>query len=279
MLYSTDAQRLSLVANSGRVTDPIFQASKYLLDPITAPQSHRKTDSRHYFSPTAKTAEDIPLIIYPTPTTSASPTCSTFHPTNPFSSYRQQAFSAYAEDVLGYGQSTDKSTAEGEIRGRRRGRSLGERFPGDTSHRPLEVLKREAKAANRSPHLTKRQIPGADLIDNLDRSSVGGAYHHEGPYDATLLARNTSSKISPVEAVKETNAEALRATPKEHIRDALDKHIPLYGTAVIPPGGYDYSGQKMNYEEGADLMREDDAEGGAYKRWSGMVCCIGFSNQ
>jgi hypothetical protein len=140
------------------------------------------------------------------------------------------------------------------------------------SHRPLDVLKREAKAADRAPHLKKKHIPGADLIDSLDQSVVGGAYHHGGPYDATLLSRNTSSQISPVAAVKETNAEALRATPKEHVRDALDKHMPLQGTAVIPPGSYDLSGQEMDYEEGADLMREENAEGGAYKRWPGMVC-------
>jgi hypothetical protein len=140
------------------------------------------------------------------------------------------------------------------------------------SHRPLDVLRRQAKAADRAPHLRRKHIPGADIIDNLDRSVVGGAYHHGGPYDATLLARNTSSEISPVAAVKETNAEALRATPKEHVRDALDKHVPLQGTAVIPPGGLDLSGKEMEYEEGADLMREESAEGGAYKRWPGMVC-------
>jgi hypothetical protein len=115
-------------------------------------------------------------------------------------------------------------------------------------------------------------MPGADIIDSLDRSFSGAAYHHGGPYDATLLARNTSTEISPVAAVKESNAEALRATPKEHVRDALDKHMPLQGTAVIPPGGYNLSGKEMQYEEGADLMREDSAEGGPYKRWPGMVC-------
>jgi hypothetical protein len=120
--------------------------------------------------------------------------------------------------------------------------------------------------------LRKKHIPGADIIDSLDSSVLGGAYHHGGPYDATLLARNTSSEISPVAAVRETNEEALRATPKEHIRDALDKHVPLQGTAIIPPGGHDMSGKKMEYEEGADLMREESAGGGAYKRWPGMVC-------
>jgi hypothetical protein len=145
------------------------------------------------------------------------------------------------------------------------------------SHRPLDVLRRQAKAADRAPHLRKKHIPGADIIDSLDRSFGGAAYHHGGPYDATLLARNTSSKISPVAAVKETNTEALRATAKEHIRDALDKHVPLQGTAVIPPGSYDLSGKEMEYEEGADLMREESAEGGAYRRWPGMVCALDFA--
>lgn len=135
------------------------------------------------------------------------------------------------------------------------------------SHRPLEQLRKENKAADRSLHLKKQHIPGADIIDSLDQSLFGGAYHHGGPYDATLLARNTNSKISPVYATRETNREALRATPKENIRDALDKHVPLQGTSTIPAGMRGYDGKVMNYKEGADLMREPDAPGGAYKRW------------
>jgi hypothetical protein len=116
-------------------------------------------------------------------------------------------------------------------------------------------------------------MPGADTIDVLD-SSFDDAYHHEGPYDATLLARNMDYKNSPVEAVKDSNAEALKATPMEHIRDALDKHVPLQGTAVIPPGMAGLNGNTMVYEEGADLMREPDAPGGPYKRWEHIVCSI-----
>jgi len=135
------------------------------------------------------------------------------------------------------------------------------------SHRPLDQLRKEAKAANRAPHLRKKHIPGADTIDALDRSTFGGPYHHEGPYDATLLARNTDYQNSPVEAVRSTNAEAIRATPRENIKDSLDRHVPLQGTAVIPPGMAGLDGRPMQYEEGADLMREPDAPGGAYKRW------------
>lgn len=150
--------------------------------------------------------------------------------------------------------------------------SLGERFPGDMSHRPLDQIRKEAKAANRSPHLKKKHLPGADTIDSLDRSIIGGPYHHEGPYDATLLARNTSHTSSPVEAVRGSNAEAIRATPKEYIKDSLNKHVPLQGTSVIPPGMQGFDGKTMNYEEGADLMREPDAAGGAYKRYADIVC-------
>ena len=145
------------------------------------------------------------------------------------------------------------------------------------SHRPLDQLRKEAKAADRAPHLKKRHMPSADQIDVLDRSFIGGAYHHEGPYDATLLARNTNYKSSPVEAVRGTNNEALKATPRENIRDALDKHVPLQGTAIIPPGMAGLDGRTMNYEEGADLMREPDAPGGAYKRWEHVVCPFPFS--
>lgn len=139
------------------------------------------------------------------------------------------------------------------------------------SHRPLDQLRKEAKAANRSPHLKRTQIPGADTIDSLDKSVFGALYHHEGPYDATLLSRNLNPKNSPVEAVKSTNAEALRATPRENVIDSLERHVPLQGTAVIPPGMNGPDGRPMEYEEGADLMRETDAPGGAYKRWPDQV--------
>ncbi len=142
------------------------------------------------------------------------------------------------------------------------------------SHRPLDQLRKDAKKADRAPHLKKKHIPGADSIDVLDRTVLGGAYHHEGPYDATLLARNTSYNSSPVAATQSTNAEAIKATPKEFIQDSLDRHLPLQGIAVIPPGAEGPDGRPMRYEEGADLMREEDAPGGAYKRWPGIVRSI-----
>ena len=97
------------------------------------------------------------------------------------------------------------------------------------------MIKRDAKLANRAPHLRKKNHVGPDVIDVLD--NIGpGAYHHEGPYDATLLARNTKPTFSPVEAVRSSNEEALKATPRERIQDSIERHRPLDGVAMIPPG-------------------------------------------
>lgn len=168
-----------------------------------------------------------------------------------------------------HGHRSSSSTSAHPAGHRRSGSSLGGRFPGDMSHRPLEVIRKEAKMADRAPHLRKKHRPGADTIDALD-DSMDMAYHHEGPYDATLLARNTSYTSSPVAATMNTNQEAIKATPKEFIRDTLDKHVPLQGTAVIPSGMPGIDGRIMDYEEGTDLMRDPSAGGGAYKRWEGV---------
>jgi len=152
-----------------------------------------------------------------------------------------------------------------------RSSSLSQRYHGDMSHRPLDMIKRENRAADRAPHLRRHKAAVTDTIDSLDQSAIGGAYHHGGPYDATLASRNTNKLYSPVEAVKESNIEALKATPNEFINDSITKHVPLQGTAIVPPGMADMGGHVMNYEEGADLMREADAPGGAYRRWDFIV--------
>ena len=46
------------------------------------------------------------------------------------------------------------------------------------------------------------------------------------------------------------------------------------GVASVPPGEVGSDGRRIWYEEGADLMREKDAEGGAYKRWDHVVCIL-----
>ena len=161
----------------------------------------------------------------------------------------------------GYGPST---LAPGRPR---RASSLSARFPGDQSHRPLSMLRHNTKLANRAPHLRKSAIPGPDTIDTLDNIGMS-RYHHEGPYDATLLARNLSPTTSPVAALQSTNAEALRATPTDMIKQSLDRHRPLDGVAAVPPGALDFAGNRMQYQEGADLMIED---GASYKRWPGIT--------
>ena len=132
------------------------------------------------------------------------------------------------------------------------------------------MLRQSEKAAQRSPHLRKKHHVGADSIDSLD-NIAGSAYHHEGPYDATLLARNATRKNAPLEALADSNREALRATPREKIQDSVDRHYPLDGVASVPPGMVDRYGRTYQYEEGTDMMIEGDPEGGAYKRWPGVV--------
>lgn len=162
--------------------------------------------------------------------------------------------------------STNPFENGGSTGNRRRGNSLTERFPGDNSHRPLDIIRKESKKANRSPHLKRRSQPRPDTIDSLDNVAFGGAYHHEGPFDATLASRNQNPATAPVAAVKQTNDMALKATPKEMIRDSVDRHRPLAGTAIVPSGMVGRNGEEFQYEEGSDLMVE-----GGYKRWPGEV--------
>lgn len=134
------------------------------------------------------------------------------------------------------------------------------------------MLKHDAALAHRAPHLRKKHLPGPDTIDGLD-TTIGGPYHHEGPFDATLLARNTSNTISPIQAVRDSNAEALKATPEERIKDSVERHRPLDDVAIVPPGVPDKSGRVYQYEEGTDLMIEE----GNFKRWPGVVRSIAWA--
>lgn len=151
----------------------------------------------------------------------------------------------------------------------RRSSSLKERFPGDPTVSPLNQLSREKAVADRARHITRHHAVRPDTIDSLDASGIG-AYHHEGPYDATLFARNNSWRSSPVAAVAESNNEALKATPHEKIVDSVQGHRPLDGVASYPPGVTDRNGQTYNYREGDNMMTEENAPGGPYKRWPGV---------
>lgn len=195
---------------------------------------------------------------YPSPPPSASPRRAHF-PDN----HRTEAFGSMNESRPRRSSNPAPVSYQTHLR---RGSSLKERFPGDKSHRPLDILRQDEKVAHRAPHLRKKNFQGADVIDRLDRAGFG-QYHHEGPYDAASFARNKNTKYSPVAAVQDSNEEALRATPRENIIDAIQKHRPLEGVANIPPGMPDRFGRVLNYEEGADLQREP---GGDYRRWPGV---------
>ncbi|KAF2118140.1 hypothetical protein BDV96DRAFT_569342 [Lophiotrema nucula] len=198
---------------------------------------------------------------YPSPPNSASPRRENFH------SYRNDAFGSLNEGRPRRSSNPPASNLSSKRDGGlQRGGSLRERYPGDMSHRPLDAIKKDTKTAHRAHHLRKKNFTGADTIDRLDLS-MGVSYHHEGPYDAANLSRNLDYKHSPVAAVRRSNQEALRATPKENIVDALSKHRPLEGVADLPPGMADRFGRILTYEEGADLMREP---GGDYRRWPGV---------
>ncbi|KAH6884551.1 hypothetical protein B0T10DRAFT_409859 [Thelonectria olida] len=239
---------------------------------------------------------------YPTPPTSASPSRSHFHPSNPFattdgnssgdfdspprtpprSSHGAHHPRRYPPVSAVIRSSSSRSTQDPPVRpdyqhqrsfsagnnDLARRRSINQRHPGDMTHRPLEILRKEARAADRAPHLRRKNMPHTDTIDALD--TIGGTYHHGGPFDAALVSRNRNKAYSPVAAVHDSNMEAIRATPREYLEDSLRKHMPLQGTALIPNGAEDFHGNVMDYEEGADLMREPDAAGGAYKRWDGI---------
>lgn len=207
---------------------------------------------------------------YPSPAASASPRRERFpqYQDNKGPSHREEAFGNYSGGrPRGFSNPHPPSASkQREESGISRNSSLRARYPGDQSVRPLDVIRNDTKKAHRSPHLRKKHHPGADVIDRLDRTTF--AYHHEGPYDAALLARNTSYKSSPVAAVAGSNEEALRATPRENIIDAIERHRPIEGVAEVPPGVADRFGRVLNYEEGADLQREP---GGDYRRWPGVV--------
>ncbi|KAH0492399.1 hypothetical protein TgHK011_007357 [Trichoderma gracile] len=106
-----------------------------------------------------------------------------------------------------------------------------------------------------------------DTIDRLDTSGPNGMpmFHHGGPFDAVLPSRNFDPRTSPMYALSGSLAEALRATPQEYIQDCLEQGIPLQGTATIPSGQLDYEGNRMEYEEGSNLVRDSDSIAVSYQ--------------
>ena len=159
-------------------------------------------------------------------------------------------------------QPTSSRPQSQHVSGRSRGGSLND-------NSPLDTIRKETKTAHRAHHLRKKNFQGADIIDRLDKTGVS-RYHHEGPYDAASIARNKDKKYSPVAAVQESNEEALKATPRENIQDAVERHRPLEGVAIVPPGMADKFGRVYSYEEGTDMQR-DPLNKGDYKRVPGVV--------
>ncbi|PTU23907.1 hypothetical protein P175DRAFT_0427887 [Aspergillus ochraceoroseus IBT 24754] len=104
-------------------------------------------------------------------------------------------------------------------------------------------------------HTRDSQLVNPDIIDRLD-TATGYQYHHEGPYDAVYPERNHDSRQSPLEALRESNAEALKATPYHKIVDSISRHRPLDGVAYYPPGHTDREGQTYEYEEGYNMMSD-----------------------
>ncbi|KAJ5936657.1 hypothetical protein N7466_003107, partial [Penicillium verhagenii] len=135
-------------------------------------------------------------------------------------------------------------------------------------HHPVEQPKRHQRSTslniNTNTTIPRRSRSGRysrnsmfvnpDIIDELDDITIY-SYHHEGPYDAVRPERNRGQH-SPLDAVRESNEEALRATPKDKIMDSLRGHRPLDGTAFFPPGTTDPNGQSYMYEEGSNMMNE-----------------------
>ncbi len=205
---------------------------------------------------------------YPSPPNSASPRRERFS-----GSHRAEAFGSLNEGRPRRSSNPPSSSYHNHTNSNSsslsRRSSLRERYPGDKSHMPLEQIRQDEKAAYRAPHLRKKNFQGADIIDRLDSSGLS-QYHHEGPFDAASLARNRTTKYSPIAAVKDSNEEALRATPRENIVDAITRHRPLEGVANIPPGMPDRFGRVLHYEEGTDLQR-DWLTGGDYRRVPGVV--------
>ncbi|KAJ5875148.1 uncharacterized protein N7473_012495 [Penicillium subrubescens] len=152
-------------------------------------------------------------------------------------------------------------------------RSLSETFPsvptvsmdslwwsGSPEHQPVYPRHQRESSAPRRRRSQQRysrnsHLVNPDIIDELD-DVTSYSYHHEGPYDAVCPERNRVSHHSPLEAVRESNEEALRATPRDKIIDCLHSHRPLDGTAYFPPGTTDRDGQTYEYEEGSNMMDE-----------------------
>lgn len=145
-------------------------------------------------------------------------------------------------------------------------------LPDSREHHPPEPRERREST---NPFLRRRNkgyrhscMVYPDVIDRLD--TVGDyQYHHEGPYDAVYPERNRVSVHSPLEAVRESNEEALKATPLDKVVDSVERHRPLDGTAHFASGAEDRGGNTYEYVEGQNMTMNDY---GNFVRFPGLVC-------
>lgn len=266
---TSTATKASTNTNPFRRSTSENRSNKILIQPRQVRQDSTTSSKEDKSYGHQKSNSNNPFLS--TPPVSASPRHGRFHSTSDTHDLLNLPAGANTSRPRsnGYDRGTGTRRGNDYTSGHRRATSLSERFPGDRSHQPLEIIRKDSRAARRAPHLTRKYLPGPDQVDRLD--NVIMRYHHEGPYDAALTSRNLSPKISPLMAVRDSNAEAIKATPEENIRDAVVRHRPLDGTAVIPPGVPDRFGRVYHYEEGTDLMREDGAD---YMRWPGVVSIL-----
>ncbi|KAI5815451.1 hypothetical protein BZA77DRAFT_315806 [Pyronema omphalodes] len=122
-----------------------------------------------------------------------------------------------------------------------------------TSHPPPALPPRPTSSRRHRRRISP--IPAPDAIDLLD-TAFGTPYHHDGPFEATLLARQIPGR-APVDALKWSNEQVLLATPEASWRDCLEGHYPLCGVAMYPPG----KGGLGTYEE-CDLRDQEEGEWG-----------------
>ncbi|ETN36983.1 uncharacterized protein HMPREF1541_07971 [Cyphellophora europaea CBS 101466] len=262
-------------------------ATEYLIDPISAPQPSEEDGPGTSFRPQAQP----PTPTSPSITKSASVRSSGSKLTknNPYRKSlgspppvqdlaRSSSLKSPSASTKAYPSPPPSAsprvanhppdTLQPPTQHRRRGSSLNSKFPGDMSHRPLDQLAHEKRKADRARQTSRKHRIQPDTIDSLD-DAAGAAYHHGGPYDATLFARNNSSS-GPLGALVDSNEETLRATPKERIADSLQRHRPLDGVATYAPGEMDRNGHLYQYEEGSNMMVDANPAGGAYKQWPGV---------
>jgi hypothetical protein len=267
----------------------VEEAAKALLDPFTEPEPSQETGPGTHFRSTFAPATPEPSA-HSKQAHNSSQSRGPRSSKNPFrhspsASRDSKASSVVQTSELGYLTPPQSATlppsypattppsnnserlspgGNSPVHSRARSTSLQERYPGDSSHAPLAIIRKESKRAQRSPHLRRKHQPGADTIDRLDLAGLS-LYHHEGPYDAASRARNSHPGTSPLAATQRLNEEALKATPRENVYDSVKRHRPLDGVAIVPPGQTDRFGRRYDYEEGANLQIE-----GQYKRWPGV---------